>query len=188
MHRATAKGPPFMLANVGNRSIGRRVLITASILHFANDACFALLYPLLPLIAVDLHLSYAQVGLVRATFSGAASVLQLPVGLLGERFGEGLILLLGNAWVGGGLAAMALAGGYAALLALTLIAGIGGNAQHPLGAALVSRSSSSTNTATALGVLHFAGDLGKLVGPLVVGIAVARVGWRVPLVGVGAAT
>jgi FSR family fosmidomycin resistance protein-like MFS transporter len=126
-----------MSATANDRQTGRRVLFTASALHFANDACFALLYPLLPLIAVDLHLSYAQVGLVRATFSGAASVLQLPVGLLGERFGEGLILLLGNAWVGGGLAAMALAGGYAALLALTLIAGIGGNAQHPLGAATV---------------------------------------------------
>ena len=66
------------------------------------------------------------------------------------------MLLVGNAWVGGGVAAMALAGGYFGLLALTLLAGLGGNAQHPLGAALVSRSNAPPQTATALGVLHFA--------------------------------
>jgi len=172
---------------LSSRVAGRRILIASSVLHFTNDACFALLYPLLPLIAADLHLSYSQVGLVRALFSGAAAVFQLPAGLLGERFGEGLILLLGNAWVGGGLATMALASGYAALLALTLLAGLGGNAQHPLGAALVSRSSEPAQVATSLGVLHFAGDLGKLVAPVVAGIAVG-LGWRTPLVGVGVAT
>ena len=170
-----------------DRTVARRILITSSVLHFTNDACFALLYPLLPLIAADLGLSYAQVGLVRAAFSGAASTLQLPAGLLGERFGEGLVLLVGNAWVGGGVAAMALAGGFAGLLALALLAGVGGNAQHPLGAALVSRSSAPAQTATALGAFHFAGDLGKLVAPLAAGVAVG-LGWRMPLVGVGAAT
>jgi len=98
-----------------------------------------------------------------------------------------LVLLLGNAWIGGGLAAMALAGGFAGLLALTLLAGLGGNAQHPLAAVLVSRSSAPAQTATAMGVLHFAGDLGKLVAPVMAGVAVG-LGWRMPLVGVGAAT
>lgn len=180
--------PVSVVASAGpGRVTGRRILLTASVLHFTNDACFALLYPLLPLIAADLHLSYTQVGLVRAVFSGAASVFQLPAGLLGERFGEGLVLLVGNAWVGGGVAAMALAGGYFGLLGLTLLAGLGGNAQHPLGAALVSRSNAPPQTATALGVLHFAGDLGKLVAPVAAGVAVG-LGWRMPLAGVGAAT
>jgi MFS family permease len=170
-----------------DRGVGRRILITSAVLHFTNDACFALLYPLLPLIAADLGLSYAQVGLVRAAFSGAASTLQFPAGLLGERFGEGLILLLGNLWVGGGVAALALAGGFAGLLALALLAGLGGNALHPLGSTLVSRSAAPARTATGLGTFNLAGDLGKLVAPLAAGVAVG-LGWRAPLVGVGAAT
>lgn len=167
---------------------GHRLLFAASSIHLLNDACFALLYPLLPAIATEFHLSYAQVGTLKAAFSGASSVLQIPAGLLGERLGEYLVLLLGNTWVGLGLGAMALAGSYAALLALSVLAGIGGNAQHPLATSLVSRSAASARMSTALGTLNFAGDLGKLLGPLVAGLLVIRLGWRAPFLGVGSVT
>src|SRR3982751_5020603 len=95
---------------------GRSVLLASSAIHLTNDACFAILYPLLPFIARDLGLSYAQVGLLKATFSGASSVLQIPAGAVGARYGEMLVLLLGNAWVGLGLVAMALTGSFVLLL------------------------------------------------------------------------
>lgn len=182
-----AVAPPGPRARQGRRA-GRRVLLTTSLVHLTNDACFALLYPLFPFIAADLHLSYTQVGLIKAVFSGASSVLQLPVGVLGERWGAGLLLLLGNAWVGTGLGAMALAGGYAALLGLALLAGLGGNAQHPLASAMVSRSYEGPRAATALGTLNFAGDLGKLLGPLAVGGVAVAFGWRPALALVGGVT
>lgn len=166
----------------------RRILATTSFVHLLNDACFAVLYPLLPLIAVDLGLSYAQVGLIKTAFSGASSVLQLPVGILGERLGEGLILLLGNAWVGLGLAAMGMTGGYVALLIVALLAGLGGNAQHPLASALVSRSYVGKGSATALGTLNFSGDLGKFLGPPIAGLLVVGFGWRGALVAIGGVT
>lgn len=167
------------------RDAGQRLLLTASAVHLTNDACFSILYPLFPLIAADLHLSYAQVGLLKGVFSGASSALQIPAGLLGERAGEALVLLLGNAWVGIGLLGMALTGGYLALLLASLLAGLGGNAQHPLAAALVSRSTSTGRMSTALGTLNFAGDLGKLAGPVVAGVVAASFGWRWALAGVG---
>ncbi|RIK43905.1 MAG: MFS transporter, partial [Chloroflexi bacterium] len=130
---------------------GRRILLTTSLVHLSNDACFAILYPILPLIAADLELSYAQVGLLKATMTAAQSAFQVPAGMAGERFGEALVLLLGNAWVGLGLASLALAGGYLALLALALLAGLGGNAQHPIGSAIVSRAYQRGRASTALG-------------------------------------
>lgn len=169
--------------------IGRqRILATTSFVHLLNDACFAILYPLLPLIAADLGLSYAQVGLIKTAFSGASSMLQLPVGVIGEWWGEGLILLLGNAWVGLGLAAMGLTGSYVALLIVALLAGLGGNAQHPLATALVSRTYVGKGSATALGTLNFSGDLGKFIGPPVAGLLVVGFGWRGALVAIGAVT
>jgi MFS family permease len=42
--------------------------------------------------------------------------------------------------------------------------------------------------ATALGTLNFSGDLGKLLGPLVVGVIVVQWGWRVALFSVGLIT
>jgi FSR family fosmidomycin resistance protein-like MFS transporter len=171
-----------------DRPSGRRLLAATSVLHLTNDACVALLYPLLPVIAADLGLSYAEAGLVKAVFSGASSALQLPVGLLGERLGAYLVLVLGNVWFGLGLVAMATAGSYPALLAVALAGGLGGNAQHPLAAALVSRAVAVERRGRALGTLNFVGDVGKLVGPLVVASIVPALGWRVALAGMGAWT
>src|SRR5687768_15750829 len=99
-----------MAGRLARRGSGNPVLVTASLVHLTNDACFSLLYPLLPFIAADLELSYTRVGLLKATCSGASAVLQVPGGVLGARYGEGYLLLLGNAWVGGGLLLMALTG------------------------------------------------------------------------------
>ncbi|MDQ2785379.1 MAG: MFS transporter [Chloroflexota bacterium] len=169
-------------------SAARRTLLVTSVIHVMNDACFALLYPLLPFIAADLHLSYAQIGMVKASFSAASSVLQIPAGMLGERCGEALILLLGNLWVGLGLVLMAASGGYGLLLLAALVAGIGGNAQHPLATAIVSRAYVRARRATALGTLNFSGDLGKVIGTLVVSVIAVRGGWRMALVSVGGVT
>jgi MFS transporter, FSR family, fosmidomycin resistance protein len=167
---------------------GRSVLLTTSAIHLTNDACFALLYPLLPFIAADLNLSYTQVGLLKATFSGAAGVFQIPAGLIGARFGEMLVLLLGNAWVGVGMLAMAATGTFALLLAAAILAGIGGNAQHPLATSIVSKSAPKPQLAMALGTLNFSGDLGKFVGPFVAGLIAVQFGWRYALGAVGLVT
>lgn len=170
------------------KSAGRSILLVTSAVHVTNDACFALLYPLLPFISADLGLSYAQVGLLKATFSGASSVLQIPAGLSGARYGEMVVLLLGNAWVGAGLVLMALTGSFMLLLAAAGLGGIGGNAQHPLAASLVSRSVPHRQMATAMGTLNFSGDLGKLAGPFVAGIVATQLGWRAALAVVGGFT
>jgi MFS family permease len=167
------------------RDTGRSALIATSAVHLTNDACFALLYPLLPFISSDLELSYTQVGLLKATFSGSSSVLQIPTGALGARHGEMLVLLLGNAWVGAGLISMALTGSFLLLLGAATLAGIGGNAQHPLGASIVSKAVPRRQMAVALGTLNFSGDLGKLAGPFVAGVVATQLGWRVALGAVG---
>ncbi|HEX5163900.1 MAG TPA: MFS transporter [Thermomicrobiales bacterium] len=164
------------------------VLVTTSVVHLTNDACFALLYPLLPFIAEDLNLSYTQTGLLKATFSGASSVLQVPAGIAGGRYGEMLILLLGNLWVGLGLVGMALTGTFVLLLAVAFLTGIGGNAQHPLAASIVSNHVRREQLATSMGTLNFAGDLGKLIGPFVAGILAVQFGWRAAFAGVGIMT
>lgn len=164
------------------------MLLTTSAIHLTNDACFALLYPLLPFIAADLELSYTQVGLLKATFSGAAGVFQIPAGMAGARFGEMLVLLLGNAWVGVGLLAMAATGTFVLLLAAAILAGIGGNAQHPLATSIVSKSVPRPQMAMSLGTLNFSGDLGKLAGPFIAGLIAVQFGWRYALGGVGLIT
>lgn len=153
-------------------------LTACSSMHLVNDGLFAGTYPLLPLVAADLGLSYAQVGAVKTAFTGASSILQVPAGMAAERVGEHLLLALGTGWLGLGLVAMALAPAYWALLAISIAGGTGGNVQHPVASAIVSRLFDSGRRATAIGTLNFAGDIGKVIAPIIAGGAAAVYGWR----------
>ena len=165
-----------------------RVLIFGSVTHVWSDLFFALLFPLLPLIRNDLGLSYTETFLLRSIFSGASALLQVPAGFLAGVFSEVWLLLLGNVWVGAGMIAMGLSPGFVVLLIATLVAGLGGGAQHPIAANMVSRAYDRGARATAVGTVNFAGDVGKMIAPLVVAAAAfAYFDWRTTLWVVGAA-
>jgi MFS family permease len=162
------------------------VLLVAAAIHTCNDAMFAVMYPLLPLIAADLGLSYAQVGLVRAFYSGASGILQLPAGVLAERFGEYGLVVLGHGWGAVGLLGMAAATTFPILLGLAILAGLGGNFQHPCSSTMVARAFEKGRRGTAIGTLNFAGDLGKMAAPALVSVIALPFGWRAALLALGA--
>lgn len=157
-----------------------RTLVFGSAMHVWSDFFFALLVPLLLLIEDDMSLTYTEVGMLRSVFTGASAVLQIPAGLLAESAGEFWLLILGNLWVAAGLLAMAVAGSFIVLLAASAVGGLGGGAQHPLASSMVSRAYDDRGRAGAVGTVNFAGDLGKMLAPLVAGaLAGARAsGWR----------
>ena len=162
----------------------RRTLTFASVMHVWSDLFFALLLPLLPSIKNELGLTFFQVWLLRSMFSGATAILQIPAGFLAESVGEFWLLVLGNAWVAVGLIAMALSPVFIVLLAASFIGGLGGGTQHPLGSSLVSRAYDDRGRSTAVGTVNFAGDLGKMLAPLVALIAIPF-GWRAVFWAVG---
>lgn len=163
----------------------KRILVVTSALHICSDAFFAILYPLLPFIALDLGLSYAEVGLLKTAFSASSAVFQLPAGLLAERLGEYALLVWGNGWVAAGLVGMAAASSGQWLILLALLAGLGGSTQHPLASALVARAYEGGKRASALGTLNFTGDLGKMLAPTLVLLATPWLGWRGTLMVLG---
>lgn len=162
------------------------MLFFASAMHVWSDLFFALLVPLLPAIKEDLGLSFAEVGLLRSLFTGATAVLQIPAGVLAETMGEFWLLVLGNVWVSLGLIGMAASPVFAVLLAAGFIGGLGGGTQHPLGSSMVSRAYEDRGRSTAVGTVNFAGDLGKMLAPVLALLAVPF-GWRAALWVVGLA-
>jgi len=159
-------------------SAARKTLAFGSVTHIWSDAFFALMVPLLPFIAQDLGLSYAQTGMLRTVFSGASGVLQIPAGYLAEVWGEFWLLIAGNVWVAGGLIAMGFSSTYITLLVTALLGGLGGGMQHPLATSMISRAYERSNSFTAIGTVNFAGDLGKMAGPALAAITVPLFGWR----------
>jgi len=161
-----------------------------NLIHIFNDGYITSLSLLLPFIAVDLDLNYTQSGFLKSAINGAISVAQIPAGLLSERIGEVLILGLGTAWFSLSYVAVFLASGYVLLLVLILLAGVGGGVYHPVGTALISNVFPPERTGSAIGILNFFGDVGKILFPALTGLLVVAVGWRssfVVLGGVGLA-
>ena len=156
-------------------------------MHIWSDLYFALMVPLLPLIQEDLDLSLVEVGLLRSVFNGATALLQIPIGLLAESAGEFWLLIWGNVWVSVGLIGMALSAGFVMLLVVSFFAGLGGGAQHPLASGMVSRAYDARGRSTAVGTVNFAGDIGKMIAPVLAAVMAVHFGWRTTLWVVGLA-
>ena len=168
-----------MLRFITRTPQSRRTLYFGSVMHIWSDLHFAVMFPLLPLIQSDMGLSFTQVGILRATYSGASAVLQIPAGFLAENMGEFWLLLAGNMWVSVGLVGMALAPMFVMLVVLSFFGGLGGGFQHPLASSMVSRAYDDSGRSTAVGTVNFAGDLGKMIAPPIVTGAIAiSMGWR----------
>ena len=154
------------------------VLALAAGTHFVHDGFSDILYVLLPLWAQEFGLSFVQVGMIRTVYSGAMALFQIPAGFLAERWGERRVLAAGTAVTGLGFIAAGWTGGFASLLLLLLVAGLGSGVQHPLSSTLVSKAYETGARRAALGTYNFSGDLGKVAVPAVVGFFAALVGWR----------
>ena len=156
----------------------RAVLLAASTIHFLHDGFSETLYVFLPLWASEFGLTFSQVGLIRTAYTGGMSAFQIPAGLLAERFGERRVLALGTAVTALGFIAAGWAGGFAALLALLLCAGLGSGVQHPLSSSIVSKAYEDGSRRTALGTYNFSGDIGKAGVAAAIGVLAGLVGWR----------
>jgi FSR family fosmidomycin resistance protein-like MFS transporter len=161
-------------------------LVANALMHLVNDGCFVAIYPVLPLIAREFGLSYAQVGMLKTALSTSSTSFQLPMAVLAERFGEITFLALGMAWVAAGLMVIGLAGSFVQVLLLTFCAGTGGSVQHPVASSFVSREYDGRKRGSALGILNFAGDLGKFIVPAVFAVSLTLYGWRQSLFYLGA--
>src|SRR5205809_3969546 len=107
---------------------------------------------------------------------------QIPAGLLAERWGERRLLAAGTALTACGFITIgAWAGGFASLLGLLLIAGLGSGVQHPLSSSIVSQAYETGRRRAALGTYNFSGDLGKVAVPAVVALLAAVIGWRISI-------
>ncbi|HSE94043.1 MAG TPA: MFS transporter [Methylomirabilota bacterium] len=156
----------------------RAVLGTACGAHFLHDGFSDIIYVLLPLWATEFGMSLTQVGIIRTAYTGGMALFQIPAGLLAERWGERRLLAAGTAVTALGFIVASWAGGFAALLVVLVLAGMGSGVQHPLSSSIISRAFEARGRRTALGTYNFSGDLGKVAASAGVGLAAALVGWR----------
>ncbi|MSO76507.1 MAG: MFS transporter [Alphaproteobacteria bacterium] len=175
MSGATLPNATAPLADAGDQ---RRTVGGCCGAHVLHDGYTDLLYVLLPVWQAEFGLGYAEVGMLRALYSGTMASLQVPAGLLAERFGERALLVLGTALAGVGFLVAGASTGFLMLAAGLAIGGMGSSVQHPLGASLIARAFDGSRSRIALGTYNFAGDIGKMALPAATAAMLTVIAWR----------
>jgi FSR family fosmidomycin resistance protein-like MFS transporter len=158
----------------------RRVLTLAGIAHALHDGYTDLIYVLLPVWQAEFALGYGMLAVVRGLYAGAMAALQLPAGLLAERFGGRSILVVGTALAALGFAIAGLSGGLIGLCLGLCLSGAGSSTQHPIASTAVAQAYGE-DSREPLGTYNFTGDLGKAVFPPLTALLLTMMSWRASL-------
>jgi MFS family permease len=163
----------------------RRALGVACGAHALHDGYTDLIYVMLPIWQNEFGLSLAVLGLMKTVFSGTLASLQIPAGVVAERWGAPIVLAIGTALVGLGYCLAGVSSGVATLVAALFVGGLGASTQHPLASALVARAFAGPRSLKALGTYNFAGDIGKMTVPAAASLLFVLLPWREVLVLLG---
>ena len=155
-----------------------RSLFSFGAFHFMDDGFTDSIYLLLPFIAAELNLSFSQVGLLKGVFSGAMSLFQVPLSLLGEKMGELMIIAAGTFGLASGFLFLSQAHTFPAIFISLIIAKGTAAGQHGLGSSILSKVFEVSGRRAAMGTYNFSGDMGKVCIPFLLAVMINLWGWR----------
>jgi sugar phosphate permease len=172
-----APGVRAAIGREGARTVA--LVVFCLVVHWLTVAGIPLL---LPLIREDLGLSFAQGGLLSVAATLAYALMQIPAGLLADRFGPARLFFFGLF----GWSALALAFGlvhsFALALATQFLAGGFRALLFAPGLALLAGWFPPARRATAMSLFMLGGFTGTLVLSLGAPLLTARYGWRAAFV------
>ncbi|HTO09923.1 MAG TPA: MFS transporter [Candidatus Binatia bacterium] len=139
---------------------------------------FQALASVAPLLMSDLGLSYAQVGWLIGIYMLPGMLLAFPGGVIGQRFGERRLVLIGLALMVAGSVLTAFAGGFATAVAGRLVSGIGAVLMNILLPKLVADWFEGKEIATAMAVVLTSWPVGLGLATATLGGLAAGTSWR----------
>jgi MFS family permease len=161
------------------------VLLMATVM-FINYVDRGNLYTAGPLIQDDLHLSPSDFGFLASAFYFTYVAAQFPAGWLADRFGGKVMLGIGAAIWSIATLATGFAGGFASILVLRLLLGIGESVGFTTTSKLIATSVPKEHVTLANGTIGLGYLLGPAIGTGVGGLIMAHYGWRAAFIIFGA--
>jgi FSR family fosmidomycin resistance protein-like MFS transporter len=153
------------------------ILFAASGSHMLNDMMQSLAPALYPVFRDQLSLTFFQTGIITFTFQLTASLLQPIIGAALDRRPAPFALPAAMGFSLIGLAALAYAGTYPALLASVGLIGVGSAVFHPE-ASRAARAASGGRYGLAQSLFQVGGNFGQSLGPLMAAFIVVPFGQR----------
>ena len=139
-----------------------------------------------PVVAKELHLSATQLGILLSSFYWTYAVSQLGAGWLAERYPVQRVIAAGfSLWCVATILS-GFASTFAALLVLRLILGLGESVAFPCSSKLLAENVSVNRRGRSNGDIAIGLALGPAFGTYVGGMILARYGWRVLFISLGA--
>ena len=134
----------------------------------------------------ELKLDSQQWGWAQGVFILGYGLLQIPLGALADKHGQRLVLSAIVLWWSLFTLLTGVVGGFASLLAVRFLFGMGEAGAYPAMSGVVARWFPTGERGLAQGVLWGASRLGGALSPLIVVPVQQRYGWRVAFFGLGA--
>ncbi len=159
-------------------NIGAGVVPLLALAVFINYVDRGNLATASPLIKSELHLSGTQLGLLLSAFFWTYTPSQILAGWLAERINAYRTLALGLAIWSIATASSGLASGFASLIALRLLLGLGESAVFPCSSKLLAQHLPLHKLGNANGMIAVGLALGPAFGTFVGGMLMAKWGWR----------
>ena len=177
------------MSSTASRALsGQRTVVSLiSAGHCYSHLSSVAVAPLFPVLRDAFDVSYVALGALMTVFSVATSVAQIPVGLLVDRYGGRLILVLGLILIGGSFALAGGADAYWQVVVLMAIAGLGNSVFHPADLSILSRRVDPAYLGRTVSLHSFVGYVGWAIAPMSIAGLQAAFGWRGALIGAGIA-
>jgi MFS family permease len=141
-----------------------------------------------PILKDDLHLSPSQLGVLLSSFFWTYAAFQIVSGWLVDRFEVNWLLALGVLVWSAATLTTGLVHGFALLLTARLVLGIGESVAYPSYNKIIAKHFRASQRGRVNGLISAGWAGGPALGTLVGGLLMARVGWRLFFVVLGAAS
>ena len=158
------------------------LLVIAVLINYVDRGNLALAAPLL---SREWGMSTSQLGILLSAFFWTYMVLQIPMGWLVDRFSAASLLAVGFLAWSAATIFTGLARGFATLLAMRLLLGVGEAVIFPASSKIFSESLEEKDRGLANGVLVAAIRWGTALGAFGGGLLMAHFGWRKTFLAIG---
>jgi len=157
-------------------STRRTVLAACTLAFFATMVGRLVISPVVPAISAEFGVSNGAIGLALSGMWLAYAMAQFPSGLLGDRVGERLVILVAVAGTAVASLLLALSPVFGAFLLFTIVLGGAAGLHYSVATTLLSRTFEQTGT--AIGVHSAGAPVAGLVAPVAAAYVGTTVGWR----------
>lgn len=164
----------------------RRLVLMVATAVFINYVDRGNLATAAPLMQDELSLSASQLGILLSAFYYGYVPCMPATGWLAERFGAQWVLGAGIAVWSVATLLTGFASGFATLLALRILLGVGESVTFPCASKMLASAVRIGRLGVANGIVSFGYLLGPAVGTFVGGYLMSMFGWRVVFIGLGA--